>query len=91
MVASSPIDVPFAGAVDTGVLGINSRGEVVGYYDDNSSLPAHGFVHVHGSFTSIDVPSAASTVVEGINDSGEITGYYRDATGRVHGFVATPR
>jgi hypothetical protein len=38
----------------------------------------------------LDFPSAIFTFAGSINSRGQITGAYRDATGRFHGFLATP-
>lgn len=67
------IDVP--GAVVTGVEGINSNGDVVGYYSMSSNGPSHGFILRNGTLTSFDYPGSTSTIATGINDSGMIVGY----------------
>jgi uncharacterized membrane protein len=67
------IDVP--GAVVTGVEGINTNGDMVGYYATSSNGPSHGFVLRSGTMTSFDYPGASSTIGTGINDSGMIVGY----------------
>ncbi|HZQ70871.1 MAG TPA: hypothetical protein VFA68_20255 [Terriglobales bacterium] len=69
----SSIGVPGAGF--TGVEGINSFGDVVGYYGGTSNGPFHSFVVRHGNFTFFDYPGGRSTVATGINDSGLIVGY----------------
>jgi probable HAF family extracellular repeat protein len=68
------IDVP--GAEVNGVSGINSAGDMVGYYGPNngSGLDKHGFLYRDGTFTFLDYPSADSTFAFGINDSGLIVG-----------------
>jgi probable HAF family extracellular repeat protein len=67
------IDVPGAGV--TGVYGINSAGEMVGFYGKTGSPPYRGFLLSSGKFKHIDYPSAYSTTANGINDSGLIVGY----------------
>lgn len=67
------IDVPGAGA--TVVYGINSAGDVVGVYGNDSNSLKHGFLDRAGSFTTLDYPNADSTFATGINDSGLIVGY----------------
>jgi probable HAF family extracellular repeat protein len=81
-----PIVVP--GAQATGARGINTRGDIVGYFTDASGS-AHGFLFVYGSFTSIDVPvpGAIHTVANGINSRGDIVGHCVDSTGVTHGFL----
>ena len=68
------IDVP--GADVNAVYGINSSGDMVGYYGPNngSGLDKHGFLYRSGIFTFLDYPGAASTFAYGINDSGLIVG-----------------
>src|SRR6266568_8925698 len=72
-VTFTTIDVPGAGV--TGVYGINSAGEMVGYYCSDSNDPnKHGFLLSGGNFTYLDYPSAYATFAYGINDSGIIVG-----------------
>src|SRR5437773_12498902 len=67
------IDVPGAGY--TSVQGINTAGDMVGYYGNTSNGPFHGFLLRGGNFTFFDYPGAGSTVASKINDSGLIVGY----------------
>ncbi len=67
------IDVPGAGVTD--IYGINSAGDMVGYYGTNTSASKHAFLYHGGAFTFFDYPGASSTVATGINDSGRIAGY----------------
>jgi probable HAF family extracellular repeat protein len=76
------LDIP--GSVATYPSGINSRGEIVGYYWDGDYV--HGFVLNKDVFTTIDVPGAIATSPSGINSRGQIAGYYWDGD-YVHGFV----
>src|SRR5581483_11953178 len=71
-VTFTTIDVP--GAVLTSVQGINSAGDMVGYYGPSSG-PYHGFILSGSNVASFDYPSAVSTLGEKINDSGLIVGY----------------
>src|SRR5512134_3310441 len=64
------IDVPGAGF--TFPYGINSQGEIVGFYDDANG--EHGFLLSHGQFTTIDFPAAPWTDLNDINPRGEIVG-----------------
>lgn len=77
------IDVPGAGF--TGAEGINTAGDIVGYYGDTNSGPFHSFLLSGGMFTFIDYPGASSTVATGINDSVVVIGYTGNI--RVHGFL----
>jgi probable HAF family extracellular repeat protein len=72
-VTFTTIDVPGAGY--TGVFGINSAGEMVGNYGQNTNLDSHGFLYSNGTFTYFDYPGETVTVPTGINDSGLIVGY----------------
>jgi len=66
-------------------MGINDRGQMVGYYADDSFL-LHGFIDTGGKFVTIDVPDATNTEAIGINAAGDVSGLY-DVSGSVHGFV----
>jgi uncharacterized membrane protein len=50
----------------------------------------HGFLLDKGAFTMIDPPGSTFTEAIGINAAGQIVGDYMDASGTLHGFVATP-
>jgi hypothetical protein len=69
------------------IAGINTSGEMVGAYADNSGIQ-HGFLYNNGVVTNIDDPNAAigQTTAVDINDGGEIVGFYADASGVTHGF-----
>jgi len=68
---------------------INSRGDVVGDYDDGST---HGFLLHKGELITLDFPGADQTLALGINDSGVVVGEWDllDSNGNLtayHGFV----
>jgi hypothetical protein len=66
------VDVP--GAVFTGLKGINSRGQTVGEYVDETNI-THAFVrNVDGSIITIDYPGAIFTTANGINSEGSVVG-----------------
>src|SRR2546430_9370985 len=67
------IDVPGAGY--TGVFGINSAGDMVGNFGQDTNVDSHGFLYSNGTFTYFDYPGQTFTVPGGINDSGLIVGY----------------
>jgi uncharacterized membrane protein len=81
--AYTTIDAP--GASETLAFGVNSSGEIVGYYSAGSV--DHGFVFDGIAFTPLDVEGATSTRAFGINDSGLIVGSYDIAGGPHHGFT----
>ena len=67
-----------AGAVGTKVSGINHRGEMVGYYDTDTS---RGFALRDGRFTTIDPPGSLASLPSGIDNRGRVVGGYLDANG----------
>jgi uncharacterized membrane protein len=67
------IDVPGAGY--TGVFGINTAGDMVGNYGQDTNSDSHGFLYRNGNFTYFDYPGETVTVPTGINDSNLIVGY----------------
>lgn len=54
-------------------LGLNDRGQVTGYYTDDSGY-WHGFLKDRSTITTIDVPGADLTEPGAINDKGDIAG-----------------
>jgi hypothetical protein len=79
------------------VYGVNSSGEVTGYYNGKAGY-AHGFLReAQGNFTSFDAPGSDFTLPVAINCNGEVVGYYtnlrtfgfvRDAAGNLSSFEA---
>jgi hypothetical protein len=69
-----------AGAVtQTFPIGINDRGQIVGYYDDADGL--HGFLRKKdGRFSRIDFPGARATEAFKINNRGQVVGLYDETT-----------
>jgi uncharacterized membrane protein len=66
--------IDFPGALLTEATGINSSGQIVGFYNISG---IRGFLLNGGVYTSIDFPGAGvSTWCEGINDNGDIVGWY---------------
>jgi probable HAF family extracellular repeat protein len=79
--------IGYPNASGTWAWGINSRGDIAGYYTgaDNNS---HGFLVNGGHFTPIDYPGAAVTLIHGINPQGDIVGEFgATATSPHHGFL----
>jgi hypothetical protein len=77
-----------SGAVFTTARAINSSGDIVGFFFDNSG--EHGFLtHTSNltSFTTINFPDAVATQPGGINDAGDVVGSYVNAFGGIHGFL----
>jgi hypothetical protein len=68
-------------------LGINNRGQIVGFTASENAPGAarHGFVlarGVKGRFTPVDFPGAPRTQPAGINDLGQVTGVYENPNAR---------
>jgi probable HAF family extracellular repeat protein len=93
----TPIDIPqcsptsgtpCAGPGGTAAVGINDRGQVVGFYGD-ADHHRKGFLLSDGVFTTIDAASDPDglTNAQGINNAGVIVGFYANADGTSHGFV----
>jgi probable HAF family extracellular repeat protein len=90
------IDVPFAEVFDDGALGINSRRQIVGYYQTGTPqmiTGLHAFLDDEGTFTTIDVPGGIDPTALDLNRSGQIVGDFVDSAARStrRGFIATPR
>jgi hypothetical protein len=82
------LDVPFTGATQTQAWGINSQGDIVGYYVVAGRARAFRRDR-HGNFESLDAPDLASATQAqafGINFSGDIVGQYTSG-GVTRGFV----
>jgi hypothetical protein len=75
--------------------GINSPGDIVGYYENGVGSGIHGFLLSHnGTFTSFDVPGSAvtGTMGFGIDDPGEVVGTFTDDVGfGEHGFFLSKK
>jgi len=77
-----------SGARHSTALAINSNGDIVGIFSNNSG--AHGFLANASnlaSFTTIDFPGALNTTAAGINDAGDIVGVYLNTSDEIHGFL----
>lgn len=85
------------GASATEALGLNHSEQVVGFYVGGGGGKTHGFIltgPTNGGdqqiWQTVDEPNAdTTTVITGINNHDAICGYYTDASGTLHGFVAT--
>ena len=79
-----PLNVP--GARQNCGLGINTSGEIVGWYEDSSN-DVHGFLYDGSRYTTIDYPGSGFTEAWDISDAGLIVGYYADSSSFDHGFL----
>jgi hypothetical protein len=93
--AVTTFDAPDAGNVPNsfplqGTLpwGINTNGEITGFYVDATSVN-HGFVRdKDGAIVEFDVPGAANMGPWGsIAPNGAVASFYFDSDNVVHGFV----
>jgi len=79
------IDYPNAGG--TWPWGINSRGDIVGYYTGADNIN-HGFLLNGGQYTAIDYPGSAVTLIHGISPQGDVVGEFGATTTSPHrGFL----
>jgi uncharacterized membrane protein len=69
------IDPP--GAIASSAWGIDTAGNLTGYWFDASGHP-NGFILSGGIYTTIDYPGAQDTYVYGMNDLGQVVGYSDD-------------
>jgi probable HAF family extracellular repeat protein len=68
-------------------LGVNARGDIVGWYGNGTSFTFHGYLLKQGVKTTIDGPGSSFTLANAINEAGTIVGIYMDAGFAQHGFV----
>lgn len=80
------------GSPYTQLMGINTRGDIVGFYQDPADYILKGFVlHADGEFVAVSPADAANgSYPYRITDDGRIVGWYMDANDRTIGFLATP-
>ena len=86
--------IDYPGAANTVAMGINSRGDIVGYYFSVAAMN-HAFFLGKNGFVSFDFPGACRTDAWAINAAGDIVGSYNDqplpgkacATGVQHGYL----
>src|SRR5215470_8135255 len=79
------LDDPSSIGANTFANDINSTGQIVGDYRNNSGT--HGFLYSGGNYAPLDDPSATTlTVAYGINDAGQVVGQLFTNSG-THGFL----
>jgi probable HAF family extracellular repeat protein len=72
----------------TVAMGINNKGNIVGYYYFENSDRAKGFIYSNGNYTTLDDPlGVLGTFALGINNKDEIVGFYYDSLHRQNGFL----
>lgn len=65
--------------------GVDSAGDVDGWFYDPSTNLQHGFIIIGGTATQLDYPNAVYTVMEGLNDKGIATCQWEDTGNVIHG------
>ena len=74
------------------MLGLNNRGEAVGF-DVDPQGGMHGVIFdvVSGVVAELDDPKGiGTTTFNGLNDGGQIVGFYVNGGGNTIGLIATP-
>jgi probable HAF family extracellular repeat protein len=69
------IDYPGGVSIQTRCWGIDTAGDISGYYRGGSGY-VHGFLLSGGIYTTVDYPGALFTQLHGINDVGQVVGSY---------------
>jgi len=83
-----PFDPP--GSTDTVASAVNTRGQVVGRFQDSGG-DVHGYLRQpNGSFVTIDFPGSVFSIALDINDAGTIVGAFQNQDGATHGFSRSP-
>ncbi|MEK7265727.1 MAG: hypothetical protein AAB227_06465 [Pseudomonadota bacterium] len=82
----SDVTLPFP-AVRVAARGINSKGDIAGWFVADAGGNAQGFVMQKNGTTVLNHPGAVMTFVQGINNKGELSGSWEDAGGNSHGFA----
>ena len=75
-------------ATDTYILGINNKGDLVGYTSINSTQ--HGFASMNGIVSPIDFPGGSVTIPYGIAADGTIVGDFVAKNRVTYGFIRGP-
>src|ERR1035438_9896803 len=82
------LSVPGADPYSAFPIGLNDKGQVVGY-SAGASYAQNGFIEEGGAYTTLDVPGAANTLLLDINNRGTIVGTWGNAAGTYQGFLMT--
>src|SRR5580700_4573988 len=75
------VDLPYAVPGSTNAIGINTGGDIVGFYASNDNTIEKGFLLSNGRFTAIQAPEPTSmgsslTVTTGVDPQDDIIGVY---------------
>lgn len=79
--------IPTAQGVNSAALGINNRGEVVGYSFQGEDYKAFLYSSSDQSLTDVGSLGGKINAACAINDSGQVTGYSQDGNGNLLAFV----
>lgn len=76
----------YPNSMQTQVIGINNRGDTVGFYIDQAGVN-HGFMDLGGTFTTADLPGTPFNQLLGLNNRGQAAGFFQDAGGQSHAYI----
>ena len=79
-------EIAYPGAGYTNGTGINSFGDVAGFYQGDPDWSVHGFILHAGTYTAVDHPGVTDTYLTAIDDAGRALGYFV-ADGTIHPFI----
>jgi probable HAF family extracellular repeat protein len=81
-------DLGTLGGERTSAMGLNNRGEVVGFSQTATGL-TRAFLYSGGSLVDLGALGGAESLAYRISDNGVVVGRAQDSTGRFHAFVTT--
>ena len=79
--------IPTAQRANSVALGINNKGEVVGYSFQGEDYQAFGYFSSDRTFTDVGSLGGKINAACAINEAGKITGYSQDGNGNILAFV----
>jgi probable HAF family extracellular repeat protein len=79
--------IPVAAGANSAALGLNDKGEVVGYTLQGDDYEAFLFSYADKSMTEIGSLGGKLNAACAINSAGQVTGYSQDANGNLLAFV----
>ncbi|MBV9674632.1 MAG: hypothetical protein JO076_17655, partial [Verrucomicrobia bacterium] len=85
------IRIPTPEGANSAALGINNKGEVVGYSFQGDDYRAFLYSPADQSLTDVGSFGGKINAACAINDSGQITGYSQDRNGNLLAFISSPK
>ncbi len=94
--AFATVDDPAATFMFNQILGLNNKGQAVGYYQDANNGAFHPYIYTYsntnpggGTFTHLanSYPQLSNAQATGVNDGGLVSGFYIDANNITHGYL----